>query len=440
MTVKKRTKKDIQKERIEEKGLSTDELARLRDIEEYRESGKKLEINKDILKEGYGNIFLDTSFLYEKARISSNYIHIPDSLSFSYFFQCGGPPIGRVMEIGGREGSFKSTIAALIGVMCRFMGFRINYFDIEHKQDAGYLESIGLDLRPTLPGQPTTGDCFIRPKTAEQVQETISSNTSLGARRVLYILDSATAMQNKWERQYIDKSLDEDKKSQKIGNFATFLGIFLKDIVPGISETDSMLIIINQMRAVKKGAGFGLDTTGGNALKFYESSKFIAEKIYTKEGEGAFKSLLYADSSNTNRATHRAINMKMVKTSSGAPIDDHYIFFELGKGFSKEWELLHLGVIYGIIEKKGAGWMSLVIEKTKGENDRLSLGQSPESGIKFLKKNIKYRNYIEDKLRLVMDLPSRADIKESLHYWKNIMASADVEDKEERERKGKRKK
>ena len=126
---------------------------------------------------------------------------------------------------------------------------------------------------------------FLLPKKAENGRKIINSNNATSIKNICYILDSITALENKYEKDHGMKDIDtkKGKSDLKMATFATWMGQFLKGVIPGVSENDSILILVNQMRTAKAGHIFFLSSTGGNATQYYESSKFSTKELYITE-------------------------------------------------------------------------------------------------------------------------------------------------------------
>merc|ERR1712224_1104442 len=139
----------------------------------------------------------------------------------------------------------------------------------------------------------------------------------------------------------------------------------LRKLTSSISNTNTMMIFINQIR-MKIGVMFGSPetTSGGNALKFYSSVRMDIRRI------GAIK--------DKDEIIGNSTRVKVVKNKVAPPFK--VVEFDLMYGgISKMGELVDLGSKADIIEKSGA-WYAYKGEKIgQGrENAKTYLAQNPQ--------------------------------------------------------------
>jgi hypothetical protein len=139
----------------------------------------------------------------------------------------------------------------------------------------------------------------------------------------------------------------------------------LRKLTSSISNTNTMMIFINQIR-MKIGVMFGSPetTSGGNALKFYSSVRMDIRRI------GAIK--------NGDEIIGNSTRVKVVKNKVAPPFKVVEFDLMYGKGISKVGELVDLGAKAEIVEKSGA-WYAYKGEKIgQGrENAKIYLEQNP---------------------------------------------------------------
>jgi recombination protein RecA len=136
------------------------------------------------------------------------------------------------------------------------------------------------------------------------------------------------------------------------------------------------MVFINQLRE-KIGVMFGNPetTTGGRALKFYSSVRIeVRRGAALKDGDQTVGS---------------RTKVKIVKNKVAAPFKDVEVDLIHGFGFSREGDLLDLGVAHAVIEKSGS-WFSYSGER---------IGQGRENARQFLRDNPELTNRLEQAVK-----------------------------------------
>jgi recombination protein RecA len=138
----------------------------------------------------------------------------------------------------------------------------------------------------------------------------------------------------------------------------------LRKLTAIVSRSKTTFVFLNQLREkIGMFVGNPETTTGGRALKFYSSLRIEVKRIMAiKDG--------------TDIVGGR-IRIKVVKNKMAPPFKEVEVDLYYGKGFSKESDIIELGVLHGIISKTGA-WYSY------GDN---RLGQGKESVRKLFEEN-----------------------------------------------------
>ena len=116
-------------------------------------------------------------------------------------------------------------------------------------------------------------------------------------------------------------------------------------------------------------------TTGGNALKFYESVRLDIRRVSTLK--------------DRDDPIGNSVRVKVVKNKVAPPFKQFEFDIMFGEGISKTGELIDLGVKAGIVEKSGA-WFSY---------DSQRLGQGRENAKTFIKENPEIAAVIEARIR-----------------------------------------
>lgn len=269
------------------------------------------------------------------------------SLAVDLALGVGGLPRGRISEIYGPESSGKTTLCLHTIAEAQQRGGICAFVDMEHALDPTYAERIGVNVNSLYIAQPDT---------AEQALEITESLVRSGALDVV-VLDSVAALVPKNE-------IEGEMGDSFVGLQARLMSQALRKLVGAIKNTDTAMIFTNQLRE-KIGVMFGSPetTTGGRALKFYASVRIDIRKIQSiKQGEDVIG----------NRTRVKVTKNKVAPPFRQAEFDIMY-----NEGISKSGDILDLGVMMGIIDKRGA-----FFRYREG-----MLGQGRENAKVFLKEN-----------------------------------------------------
>ncbi|HKG26989.1 MAG TPA: recombinase RecA [Thermomicrobiales bacterium] len=281
------------------------------------------------------------------------------SIALDLALGIGGLPRGRITEIYGPESSGKTTLALHVIAEAQKIGGVAAYVDAEHAMDPLYAGRLGVDLDDLLISQPDTG---------EQALEIVETLVRSGALDVI-VVDSVAALVPKAE-------IEGDMGDSHVGLQARLMSQALRKLTGAISRSKTCVIFINQLR-MKIGVMFGNPetTTGGNALKFYASTRLDIRRIETiKTGQDSVGS---------------RVRVKVVKNKVAPPFRQAEFDIMYNEGISVAGSVLDVGVDLGLVKKTGA-WFYL-------EDERL--GQGRENAKEFLKHNPDVLDTIRDRIR-----------------------------------------
>ncbi len=280
------------------------------------------------------------------------------SIALDIALGVGGYPRGRIVEIYGPESSGKTTLTMHAIAEAQKAGGIAAFIDAEHAFDRFYAQKLGIDVENLLISQPDNG---------EQALEIADHLIRSGAIDII-VIDSVAALTPKAE-------IEGEMGDSKMGLQARLMSQALRKLTANINKTNTTCIFINQLRE-KIGVMFGNPetTTGGNALKFYASTRVDIRRIsQIKEG----------DSITGNR-----VRVKVVKNKLAPPFQKAEFDLMYGEGISKIGEIIDLGVENEIMKKAGS-WFSY------GET---RLGQGRDAVKQLLADNPELAEEIEQKI------------------------------------------
>ncbi len=280
------------------------------------------------------------------------------SLGLDLALGIGGLPKGRIIEIYGPESSGKTTLTLHALAEAQKAGGTAAFIDAEHALDPRYASNLGVNIKDLIVSQPDNG---------EQALEIADTLIRSGAVDIV-VIDSVAALTPKSE-------IEGEMGDHHVGKQARLMSQALRKLTASVSQTNSIIIFINQIR-MKIGVMFGNPetTTGGNALKFYSSVRLeIRKSKAIKEKDDVLGNLT---------------RVKVVKNKMAPPFKVVEFDIIYGEGISHESELLDLGIKAEIIEKAGA-WYSY---------NSVRIGQGKEKAKQYLVENPKIASEIKEKI------------------------------------------
>src|SRR3989441_4780500 len=268
----------------------------------------------------------------------------------------GGVPRGRVVEIFGPESSGKTTLMLHVIANAQKAGGLAAFIDAEHALDPAYAKKLGVNLDDLLVSQPDSGE------EALTICETLARSNALD----VIVIDSVAALVPRAE-------LEGEMGMATMGMQARLMSQALRKLTGILAKAKTTCVFTNQLRE-KVGVMFGNPETtpGGKALKFYASVRIdIRRKDTLKDSAGI--------------AIGNMVKVKIVKNKVAPPFGEAEFEIIYNHGINKEGSILDVGLIQGVVEKKGA-WLQFSGELIGQGKDaaRLALVEKPELSAKII--------------------------------------------------------
>lgn len=270
------------------------------------------------------------SFLDAKAKTREAY---PTGvLSIDYGLVIGGYPKGYYVELYGKEGTGKTTLAVTCAAEVQ-KGPKpfVLWLDYENSFDQTYFGKLGLQFgedKFAVVYPPTLEDGFKIIYAAMK-----DPDIPLG----MVVLDSLALAVTAQE----SKDLDERLGSQGVGSVARAVNTILRQITPVFTQRgDVTLLVLNQVRNVIGAFVPTQTTTGGLPLKFASHIRHEIKRIGTIKVGG--------------KAVGSRLKLKTVKSKVGVPLREVETDLIFGKGFDKAADAFGIAVSLGVLSKSGS--------------------------------------------------------------------------------------
>jgi recombination protein RecA len=169
------------------------------------------------------------------------------------------PLVRSVVEIYGPESSGKTTLALHAIAESQRCGGTAAFIDAEHALDPLYASNLGVKIDELLVSQPDSGEMAL-----EVVDQLVRSSAV-----DVIVVDSVAALVPRVE-------LEGDMSDAQIGLQARLMSKAMRKITGSLALSQCTVIFLNQLRS-KVGVIYGSPevTSGGNALKFYASVRYV---------------------------------------------------------------------------------------------------------------------------------------------------------------------
>lgn len=289
---------------------------------------------------------------------SYDYKRIPFSSLRMNYCTYGGIPVGKITEFSGEDHGGKTTTA--LDIVANYQrgddDRKVLYVDAENTLDTVWATKLGVNVEDMIILQPKS-------QSAEYVFQKICDIVDTGEIG-LWILDSIGVLLSQQE-------FEKDIEEKTYGGIAKSLTIFSKKIEMLMAKYQCTGIGINQVREVIGSMFPKTDTPGGKAWKHVCSVRlqFSAGRFIDENGKEI--------SSNSDNIVGNVIQMAVLKNKT-CPRDRRLGSYKLyyHSGIDYMSDVIDLGILYGIIDQKGA-WFKIVDTET-GEILRDKIHGQPE--------------------------------------------------------------
>lgn len=271
-----------------------------------------------------------------------------------------GIPRGKILEIIGEEASGKTTLAiSIMAEALKKFPEDILFVDAEKSLDLELMLALGVDPKRVM---------LVNADTAEENITAAETFMKTGAFSMV-ILDSIAALVPSAE-------FDGEMADQFMGLHARLMGKMCRSLQPICSKTNTLLLLINQMRHKIGAYGNPDTTTGGKAIPFFSDLRI-------KVSGGASKKTMLMDTAGEKIG--QINKFVVIKNKLKKPWREAEVDLIWGVGYDKLGELLTLGLDTGLVLKEGA-WFSYEGIKAQGAGKfKIALGEDKKIETKLRK-------------------------------------------------------
>jgi len=277
----------------------------------------------------------------------------------------GGIPKGRLVEIYGKEGSGKSSLAHSIAGQAQKLGSPVLLMDSEAAVDADYACLFGLDVSQVL---------YASPETMEEAFTTMEGflkRRSGDDNKPLVVWDSVAAT----------STLSEQKKKygeRQIADHARLVSQGMRKLVHVMSQTKATLVFVNQVR-IDIGIQWGnpMVTFAGSAIKFYASQRLEVRRI---------KRL--CPKYRPQKAVGILVGIKVIKNKIASPFLECSLPLFFAKGFSDNLAIFLYLRDQDYLKRAGGRYRLSTIDKTVTRAEWMKLMETDKSFKKMVIKTL----------------------------------------------------
>jgi len=329
----------------------------------------------------------DTKFSEHNRVLLGNEVLMPNVipsgiLRLDYEIGIGGFPRGKIVQLYGKEASWKSTICLRTGAEAQKSGGLVAWVDAEFSFDPSWARRNGINLDNLILHKPDTmEDAFIF------IDKMIRGGVDV------IVLDSLAALaphkeiyanENKTERQPLDK--------EGMALAARLWSKWSRQGPKLLDQNDNLFMIVNQLRSSLSPYGNPVSVPGGAAVKYMNSLSLNTKRVTAKDGQIVDK--------QTGKVTGATYEFIIDKTKYGI-IGNGGSFKTNGLTIDNMTTLRDLGIREKIIERVNSSNYLVNGEKINGQDNVTD----------YLREHPEIANAIEKQLReqMVKNYTENAD-------------------------------
>ena len=288
----------------------------------------------------------------------------------------GGFARGRIYEFYGPPSGGKTTLAMSLMAQAQKRGFSTCFVDAEHTADPQLFKAMGVNIDDVIKIKAYAGEDNI-----DALETLIKTGTIDVA-----VVDSVSALIPKMESE---AAVEDDF----IGLLARLMSKTMRRIVPIASETNTLVVFINQLRFKIGSWGDPTTTTGGEALNFYATGRISV-------AGGEFKKTRIPHPITGEIIGHDT-TFSIQKNKLAPPWRSATVRLIYGVGYDIYREALSMAEGLAVVEKNGAHYYF--------EGERFAQGE--ENAVEYVKNNEEFYNKIRNS---VIDITGLRE-----HYERN---------------------
>ncbi len=274
----------------------------------------------------------------------------------------GGLPKGLITEIYGPEGTGKSSFATQVIKAQQDLdaNFRALYLDFEQTFDQEYArDGLNLDIRKPrfILSQPDTieeGCLLIKTLVPRGLVHMVVWDTPAASQPAAWVKTPLITAEGSNQNKIINAAMKNIEAGKTdVGQIGLHARVFTHEIaalIPHIKNSNTVFLVLNQLRTTINTWGAGETTPGGRGLKFNAAIRVRLSKTETTK-DIVEDSLL---GKGTN-AVGQVVNFRTIKNKTAPQEKQVTVQLMYGRGFLDRETTFDLAVKRGIIAKGGGG-------------------------------------------------------------------------------------